>query len=338
MQILPDAIYISIIVPIYKVEIYIRECIDSILSQTYQHLEIILVDDGSPDNCPLICDHYALQDKRVKVIHKKNGGLSDARNAGLKEATGDYILFIDSDDYWSPPTTIEELVNILQQTAKAYDFICFNCQYYYQRDHLFKPCPPYPETVTNYHDYQSAIVSLIASGLFPMSACTKLIKKDFLIRNNIRFIKDLTCEDIPWFIEVLTSSHNFKFINQYYYIYRKQTGNSISSSFSEKKYNDLFSILKNEIKNIQTKIINPEVRNALLSFMAYEYCTLIGTVNNFPRHKRKQQFQKLEKYKWILQYNLNPKVRKVKLLLRLTGAHLTRWALSFYIKKRVNRI
>lgn len=92
---------ISIIVPIYKVEPYIRRCIDSIISQTFTDFELILVDDGSPDNCPAICDEYANKDSRIVVIHKKNGGLSDARNAGIEAAVGDWIMFVDSDDYIS---------------------------------------------------------------------------------------------------------------------------------------------------------------------------------------------------------------------------------------------
>ena len=90
---------ISVIVPIYNVENYLRRCVDSILKSTYENLEIILVDDGSTDECPTICDDYAKKDPRIKVIHKKNGGLSDARNKGLDIATGEYISFIDSDDY-----------------------------------------------------------------------------------------------------------------------------------------------------------------------------------------------------------------------------------------------
>ena len=90
---------VSIIVPVYNVEKYIYECVDSLLNQTYSDTEIILVDDASPDACPSICDEYALKDTRIKVIHKENGGLSDARNAGLDIATGDYVLFVDSDDY-----------------------------------------------------------------------------------------------------------------------------------------------------------------------------------------------------------------------------------------------
>lgn len=90
---------VSIIIPIYKVEAYLEKCLDSVLAQTYRDLEIILVDDGSPDRCGEICDRYAEKDKRIRVIHKKNGGLSDARNAGIEIAKGEYITFIDSDDY-----------------------------------------------------------------------------------------------------------------------------------------------------------------------------------------------------------------------------------------------
>ncbi len=102
---------VSVIVPIYKVENFLRECIESIIAQTYKNLEIILVDDGSPDNCGAICDEYAQKDDRIKVIHKQNGGLSDARNAGLKVFKGDYVVFVDSDDYM-PGYAIEYMFNL----------------------------------------------------------------------------------------------------------------------------------------------------------------------------------------------------------------------------------
>lgn len=105
---------ISVIVPVYKVEPYLRRCVDSILAQTYTNLEIILVDDGSPDNCPAICDEYAKKDSRVRVIHKENGGLSDARNAGLNICTGEYIAFVDSDDWIEPDMYEKLLANMIQ--------------------------------------------------------------------------------------------------------------------------------------------------------------------------------------------------------------------------------
>lgn len=97
-----DAAKISIIVPAYKVELYLDKCVSSIINQTYTNLEIILVDDGSPDNCPAMCDAWAEKDQRIRVIHKQNGGLSDARNAGMAAATGELMAFVDSDDYLAP--------------------------------------------------------------------------------------------------------------------------------------------------------------------------------------------------------------------------------------------
>ena len=126
---------ISVVVPVYKVEKYLKRCIESIIKQTYKNIEIILVDDGSPDNCGKICDEYASKDKRIKVIHKKNGGLSSARNEGLKIANGEYISFIDSDDYISN-VFIEKLYSICKEQKceialceyeRVYDKIEHNC-------------------------------------------------------------------------------------------------------------------------------------------------------------------------------------------------------------------
>lgn len=109
---------ISIIIPIYKVEQYLDECVTSIINQTYKDLEIILVDDGSPDSCPQMCDEWAKKDARIKVVHKKNGGLSSARNAGLAVATGEYIGFVDSDDYVDE-TMYEDLMRVMSQNEKT---------------------------------------------------------------------------------------------------------------------------------------------------------------------------------------------------------------------------
>ena len=107
---------VSVIVPVYKVEDYIRECIDSILAQTYPDFELILVDDGSPDNCGRICDDYAKGDNRIKVVHKVNGGLTSARNAGLDVAKGEWIMHVDGDD-WIDPDMIESLIEAAQATG-----------------------------------------------------------------------------------------------------------------------------------------------------------------------------------------------------------------------------
>ena len=115
---------ISIIVPVFKVEHYLRKCIDSLLAQTMREIEIILVDDGSPDRCPEICDEYARKDQSIKVIHQQNRGISAARNAGLAAASGEYIMFVDSDDWVEP-----DFCRIPYETAesKGADMVIFSC-------------------------------------------------------------------------------------------------------------------------------------------------------------------------------------------------------------------
>ena len=115
---------ISVIIPIYKVEKYLKSCVDSVLSQSYKNIEVILVDDGSPDSCPQICDYYKSLDKRIVVIHKNNGGLSDARNVGLSKANGDYVLFLDSDDLWTEQYAVSRLVAVLATNPEA-DLVFF---------------------------------------------------------------------------------------------------------------------------------------------------------------------------------------------------------------------
>lgn len=127
---------ISVIVPVYKVEPYLRKCLDSVVNQTYQNLEIILVDDGSPDHCGAICEEYAARDKRIRVIHKENGGLSSARNAALEIATGDYIGFVDSDD-WIEPEMFKFLLHGLETTG-ADIAVCGRYEEYRDRRVIFE--------------------------------------------------------------------------------------------------------------------------------------------------------------------------------------------------------
>ena len=123
--------FFSVIIPIYNVEPYLRECVDHVLAQSFRDLEVILVDDGSPDGCGDICDAYAQADPRVRVIHKPNGGLSDARNAGLRIAVGAYILFLDSDDYWEDLSALERCHRELTAADCAADLLIFQAKLFY---------------------------------------------------------------------------------------------------------------------------------------------------------------------------------------------------------------
>ena len=323
---------ISVIIPVYKVEKYLEQCVNSVLNQTYRNIELILVDDGSPDSCPAMCDAFAEQDTRVKVVHKPNGGLSDARNVGLNHTSGEYVIFMDSDDFWSDKDDLTKLVDVAKESPEC-DFIGFNCSYFNDTDGKVVPWVKYNNEIITPIESNNCIDKLVKSGTFPMSACMKLIKRS-CIQHKIQFIKGIYSEDIPWFIELLKNSNKCRFINHYMYMYRKGVATSISSSFSHKKYNDLHNILKDGVE-INKKECNKQVQDALFSFWAYELCILRAMTGFMDRKQRKKELKELYKFNWLLDYQIHPKVRKVALIQSLLGKKMTDFLLYQYIRTRL---
>lgn len=322
---------VSFIIPIYKVERYLEQCVDSILTQTYRDIEVILVDDDSPDHCPEMCDDYAVKDSRVKVLHKSNGGLSDARNVGLQIATGDFVVFMDGDDFWTGDKYLEQLMHKIGENPDC-DFIGFNCSYYFPESNTYKNWPAYFDVLQRPILAEKALCELIKSGTFPMSACLKIMKKDFLVANKLYFEKGIIAEDIPWFINVLEQSNKCMFTNQYIYAYRQNVSGSITNSGGERSFKNLFAILQKEIEMIDNRQFSEDAKNALYSFLAYEYCILLSMLGELKEIKTKRK--ELYSYKWLLRFIVNPKVRKVNLVYRFLGIRITEWILRFYNKRR----
>lgn len=318
---------VSFILPIYNVEKYLSECVESILAQTYSDFEMLLVDDGSPDNCPALCDEWARKDSRIKALHKPNGGLSDARNYGLGHAQGDYVVFVDSDDFWVEKDCLERLMNVVDAHPEC-DFIGFNCSYYYSDTKTYKKWVAYNESLSVPTDKNIVICSLVASGTFPMSACLKIIKRKSLSDMGLRFIKGTIAEDIPWFIDLLEGSKKCMFVNQYIYAYRQNVAGSITASGNPKSTSDLFAIVKNEVAKMKNRSIAKDAKDALYSFLAYEFCILLTASSRISKGIRKE----LMNYKWLLDYTSNPKVRKAAFMNKLFGIKVTGWMLMCYMK------
>lgn len=181
---------ISVIVPVYKVEAYLSRCVDSILAQTYQNLEILLVDDGSPDNCGKICDEYAQRDPRVRVIHKTNGGLSSARNAGIDAATGEYLGFVDSDD-WISVEMYETLYGLIEKYKVP---LAFGGRFDYSsrtQTETIGLCPPKEEVISG----EEVVRRIFTWDQMDSSACDKLYHRDLF--EEIRYPLGLIGEDVP---------------------------------------------------------------------------------------------------------------------------------------------
>lgn len=324
---------VSFILPIYNVEKYLSECVESILIQTYRDFEILLVDDGSPDNCPALCDEWAKKDSRIKALHKPNGGLSDARNYGLEHAQGDYVVFVDSDDFWVNKDCLQRLMNVVDAHSEC-DFIGFNCSYYYSDTKTYNKWVAYDESLSKPTDKDIVLRSLVASGTFPMSACLKIIKRKSLSEINLNFIKGLLSEDIPWFIDLLEGSKKCMFINDYIYAYRQGVSGSITNSYGVKNLNSILTIIDNELKKLKVRTFNEKTKDYIKSFLAYELCICLGGLGQLEKSVRNEYYEKLKPYKWLLKFRQNPKVKKVSILNSLVGFRLTRFFLEFYFSRR----
>ena len=217
---------ISIIVPVYKVEKYLNKCVESIVNQTYKNLEIILVDDGSPDRCPEMCDEWEKKDDRIKVIHKKNGGLSDARNAGLDVMTGNYVMFVDSDDFISE-VMCEKLIKIMRQNDVDMS-VCGALRVY--EDEEFNRCEN-ECTITLFKD-EDVIAQLYDSKIeYIMTAWGKLYKKELF--HKLRYPKGKLHEDEFVIHELLHNIESFAVTKEKLYYYTQRPG-SIMGVIGEK--------------------------------------------------------------------------------------------------------
>lgn len=324
---------ISVIIPVYKVEKYLEQCVNSVLNQTYRNIELILVDDGSPDSCPAMCEAFAKNDTRIKVIHKPNGGLSDARNVGTQSATGDYILYMDSDDFWSSTDDLAKLVNAAKETPEC-DFIGFNCSYYYEVEDKVVPWVRYSEELDQPTLTERCVMMLLSSGTFPVSACMKLFRREAL-QGKIEFIKGAYCEDIPWFIELLRQTKRCRFINLYMYMYRKGVSTSISSSYSPKVYSDLLAHLERGVEQCQNWEVPSEFRDAILSLWAYELSILRAMTGYMDKEQQSVERKKLHCYNWLMKYQQHPKVKMVACIQRFVGVRFTDVLLYKYMKTRL---
>ena len=323
---------ISFVVPVYKVEKYLDECVESILTQTYKNFEIILVDDGSPDSCPAMCDAWAVKDNRVKVLHKINGGLSDARNAGVRIATGDYVIFVDSDDFWINKDCLQKLMEVVKNNCDC-DFINFNCSYYYTDTNLYRKWVAFDERLAYPTDKNSAMHLLVASGTMPMSACLKVISRKSLLNMGLTFVRGIRGEDIVWFIDLLDGCDKCMFVNHYIYAYRQNVVGSITNTDCEQSFNDLFNLLKLEIERVNIRTFSESAKNDLRSFLAYEFCILLSLVGSLKLNIRGDKRRQLLEYRWLLRFTSNPKVRMVAWVNKILGIWFTEWLLKLYISK-----
>lgn len=224
---------ISIILPVYNVEDYIEECLDSILKQTYSNIEVILIDDGAKDKSGEICDRYAQKDDRVKVLHKKNAGVSAARNSGIEMATGDYITFVDPDD-WIDSDTIEKMLEAIKKENADISFCRFKIDIIPEDKRQFYQ--PADALSSNGKDAVGIMIRRLAYGTMVWN---KMFKREMIINASdnsyVKFDETLKCgEDQVWLIKVIQKANKVSYLADELYYWRVRE----NSAFRDEKITD----------------------------------------------------------------------------------------------------
>lgn len=311
---------ISVIVPVYKVEKYLDKCVESIVNQTHTNLEIILVDDGSPDNCPKMCDDWAKKDKRIKVIHKQNGGVADARNTGINASTGKYIAFVDSDDFIHP-TMYQKLI---EKITKCNCDICM-CGFTSVNEdgsqkHFKEINRP---NVTS----KNIIKYFLSNSVQEKDSCFEtfglmgnvwriLIKKEII--KNTRFQKLKIAEDLLFLINIITDNTKICSIDDYLYYYL-QRQDSVMHKFNKQKVDERYKAFKIIFEEIKTRVDC----NSLSAFKFYNYASLTNEMLKFKQFDLLKEYMKDDFFKSLnTKQNFRQELKNTKSLKRKIGYFL----------------
>ena len=228
---------LTVVIPVYNVEKYLKRCIDSILIQEWKNCDILLVDDGSTDNSPQICEDYAKAYDIISVIHKENGGLSEARNTGISNAEGEYVYFLDSDD-WIEPNTFSDLAEVIE--SDQYDIISFNPEFVKSEHDIIKSDSKRTKRLTG----KEALIDMFSYGFITGFATDKIYRKTLFTKNTIQFPVGKYYEDLGTNYKLFLAAKKVYATNQKYYHYLIDNPDAITQSWNEKKLRDMFEFYK----------------------------------------------------------------------------------------------
>ena len=299
----------SIIIPCYKVEQYLRQCINSVLVQTFEDYEIILVDDGSPDRCGEICDEYAEKDKRIKVIHKPNGGLSDARNAGLDMAQGEYVMFLDSDDWWDDNDALRKIDGNIRESGA--DIVIIGMKKYFSQDERYGDdlIPIKCDEDSSTFSHEKVLQQYMCNNIFVACAWDKVVRRSLIEKDHQRFVKHQLSEDIEWCCKLLIKNPKIEVLEESIYVYRQQVATSITANVGVRNITCILDVICRYAKQN-----GPE---PVLHFIANQYVLLITNVMRLSKVERRPLEAEVRKLWWLIQYDWYPYthiVSKIKFL------------------------
>ena len=253
---------LTVVIPVYNVEKYLKRCIESILIQEWKNYDILLVDDGSTDNSPQICDDYAKAYDFISVIHKKNGGLSAARNTGISHAEGEYVYFLDSDD-WIEPNTFSDLAEVIE--SDQYDIISFNREFVKSEADIIKSDSKQSKRLTG----KEALVEMFSYGFITGFANDKIYRKALFTKNNIQFPVGKYYEDLGTNYKLFLAAKKIYATNQKYYHYLIDNPDAITKSWNEQKFENMIGFYKEIYYSdaVRSKLDSSELEIAKMFFV-----------------------------------------------------------------------
>ncbi len=317
---------VSIIIPIYNIEELLEQCVDSVVSQTYDNKEIILIDDGSTDSSPVICDNYAKKYKFIKVIHKGNSGSSAARNEGIRHAAGEYIMFLDSDDYWNDKTALEKIMARLKE--QDCDVAIMGTTSLYCNSNRF---------VENHINLNDRIISnldllnyAVSKRFFISAPWDKVIRKTMFETDDLFFVEGITNEDYDWCLRILLKNPTIQLIDEVFLVHRLgRTGSVQSVSKGNSRALESFEYAFNACISLLTSFKGEEkLKKVGEMFVAHMYLQLLGVVGQLSKKIRKERLRKLKRYTYLLDYGEILSVKKAKCVYALFGYAVMCWLLS----------
>ncbi len=310
----------SIIVPVYNAQEYLDECVRSVLSQSCTDFELLLVDDGSVDDSPAMCDRFSSSDGRVKAIHTKNGGASKARNTGLDYASGEYIIFLDSDDYWDNKDALHILSKNISENHS--DILMFGCTDWntVTGEKKITRCD-YDLDLLAQNDIEKSLHYLFSNKLLPGGPTVFAVKSSLINKINLRFKEGIQAEDYDWVLSLFCNCSSISAVNEPFYIYRKGQGSTVSSGASIKLINGtVYTIEKWEnLADTYSDVIRADI----LNYLAFIYSTGIIIIGRMSKADKNSAIEKMKPFKHILSCGYWKKVRLVKYFLKLFGFRIT---------------
>lgn len=319
---------ISMIVPVYNVEQYIEKCLESIINQTYNNIEIILIDDGSTDKSGIICDNYSKIDNRIKVFHKKNGGLSDARNFGIKKSKGKYITFIDSDD------SIEsDYIEYLYNLIKKYDVKLSICAYTVVTDNKkYNIGKNYKEKLM---DKKECLKRLLCEHGFTVSACAKLYSIELF--KNVIFPPNKLCEDNGTIYKTIMKCPYVAYGDESKYNYYKRSNSIMNSKFNGRKLDllEMTELMCTEIDNEFSELKKYTEKKRIHSNFSILRQMIYSKLDKNMQKKEKEIITYLKSKKNVILFNkIYDKRDKFAILSLLLGKKVFKLSWNLYNKKR----